>query len=102
MIEHHESFYNRLDSAIFLLAGASAGLKQFPATFPAARCGGWGGGSTMSRVVFACNAGLLFVRLLRVYHVNWNLGPKLVIFYRWGGGEALLCLRFDKVLLFTL
>ena len=64
------SFYNLLDATLFLLAIASAGLKQFPETFQ------------IARVIFAINAVFLFLRLLRVFHVSWNLGPKLVIFYR--------------------
>ena len=68
---HFDNVYNTLDGLVFLLAVASGLLKQFAATF------------MIARAVFAFNAVLLFVRLLRVYHVNINLGPKLVIFYRY-------------------
>ena len=68
---HFDNVYNTLDGLVFLLAMASGLLKQFAATF------------MIARAVFAFNAVLLFVRLLRVYHVNINLGPKLVIFYRY-------------------
>ena len=68
---HFDNVYNTLDGLVFLLAVTSALLKQFAATF------------MIARAVFAFNAVLLFVRLLRVYHVNINLGPKLVIFYRY-------------------
>ena len=70
LVAHYDNVYNALDGLVFLLAVTSAVLKQFPETF------------MISRAIFAVNAVLLFVRLLRVYHVNINLGPKLVIFYR--------------------
>ena len=70
LVAHYDNVYNVLDALVFLLAVTSAALKQFSETF------------MISRAIFALNAVLLFVRLLRVYHVNINLGPKLVIFYR--------------------
>ena len=70
LVTHYDNVYNALDGLVFLLAVTSAALKQFSETF------------MIARAIFALNAVLLFVRLLRVYHVNINLGPKLVIFYR--------------------
>lgn len=70
LVAHYDNVYNALDGLVFLLAVTSAVLKQFSGTF------------MISRAIFAVNAVLLFIRLLRVYHVNINLGPKLVIFYR--------------------
>ena len=70
LVAHYDNVYNVLDGLAFLLAVTSAVLKQFSGTF------------MISRAIFAINAVLLFVRLLRVYHVNINLGPKLVIFKR--------------------
>ena len=60
-----------MDAVLYLSALLSAVLKQFPGTFAA------------SRAVFAINGALLLFRLLRVYHVDLSLGPKLVILTRW-------------------
>ena len=68
--DHISSVWNKLDFIIHILAVIGFILKNFASTFQ------------VSRVMFAINSALLYIRLLRVYHVNWNLGPKLVIFHR--------------------
>ena len=68
--DYIDSVWNKFDLFIFLFAILSMTLKQFAVTFQAAR------------VLFACNSALLYIRLFRVYHANWSLGPKLIIFHR--------------------
>ena len=68
--DHFDNVWNTLDAALFILAITSVVLKCFPETFGAAR------------VVFAANCLVLYIRVLRVFHVRWNLGPKVVIMYR--------------------
>ena len=62
--------WNRIDFVLFFLAVLGLVLKMFPQTFGA------------SRIVFATNATVLYIRLLRIYHIKWNMGPKVVIMYR--------------------
>ena len=67
---HLETFWNKLDLAIYIIFIASYVLKIFLATF------------MVARVLFAINGFLLYVRLLRVYHTSFSLGPKLIIFQK--------------------
>lgn len=68
--DHLASVWNKVDCIIYVLAIVGFILKNFESTFQ------------ISRALFAINAALLYIRLFRVYHVNWALGPKLVIFHR--------------------
>ena len=70
MSDHMSNIWNRIDFVLFFLAILGLVLKLFPQTFGA------------SRVVFATNATVLYTRLLRIYHIKWNMGPKVVIMYR--------------------
>ena len=70
-IKNHLSvFWNKLDLAIYLFFIGSFVLKNFVATF------------MVARVFFAINGFLLYVRLLRVYHTSFSLGPKLIVFQK--------------------
>lgn len=68
--DYISSGWNKFDNIIYLTALTCCLLKMFPATFQ------------ISRILFAINSALLYVRLFRVYHANWSLGPKLLIFHR--------------------
>ena len=68
--DHLSSYWNKLDFVIYLLAIVGFVLKNIRGTFQ------------ISRTMFAINAALLYLRLLRVYHANIKLGPKLVIFHK--------------------
>ena len=65
-----KNFWNKLDLAIYLIFIGSFVLKNFLATF------------MYARILFAINGFLLYVRLLRVYHTSFSLGPKLIIFQK--------------------
>ena len=67
---HFAQFWNKLDLAIYLIFIGSFVLKQFLVTF------------MVARGLFAINGFLLYVRLLRVYHISFSLGPKLIIFQK--------------------
>ena len=67
---HLSNFWNKLDLAIYLIFIGSFVLKNFLATF------------MYARILFAINGFLLYVRLLRVYHTSFSLGPKLIIFQK--------------------
>ena len=67
---HLKNFWNKLDLAIYLIFIGSFVLKNFLATF------------MFARILFAINGFLLYVRLLRVYHTSFSLGPKLIIFQK--------------------
>ena len=67
---HYSTFWNKLDLAIYLIFIGSFVLKNFLATF------------MYGRILFAINGFLLYVRLLRVYHTSFSLGPKLIIFQK--------------------
>ena len=68
--DHLASFWNKLDLVIYLFFIGSFVLKNFLQTF------------MVARVLFAINGFLLYVRLLRVYHTNLSLGPKLIVFQK--------------------
>ena len=68
--DHLSGYWNKLDFVIYLLAIVGFILKNIRGTFQ------------VSRTLFAINAALLYLRLLRVYHANLKLGPKLVIFHK--------------------
>ena len=38
--------------------------------------------SSFKRVVFATNNMVLYFRFLRIFHIRWDIGPKVVIMYR--------------------
>ena len=67
---HLGIFWNQLDLAIYLFFIGSFVLKNFVPTF------------MVARVLFAINGFLLYVRLLRVYHTSFSLGPKLIVFQK--------------------
>ena len=67
---HLANFWNKLDLAIYFFFIGSFVLKNFVATF------------MVARVFFAINGFLLYVRLLRVYHTSFSLGPKLIVFQK--------------------
>ena len=67
---HLGIFWNQLDLAIYLFFIGSFVLKNFVLTF------------MVARVLFAINGFLLYVRLLRVYHTSFSLGPKLIVFQK--------------------
>ncbi|KAG7176679.1 Transient receptor potential cation channel subfamily A member 1-like 12 [Homarus americanus] len=64
------SVWNRFDIVAFFLAFLALGLRLHRQTFK------WG------RIAYAVNTNVFYCRLFRMYHVNYHLGPKLVIFYR--------------------
>ena len=66
--DHLAIFWNKLDLVIYLFFIGSFVLKNFLQTF------------MVARVLFAINGFLLYVKLLRVYHTNLSLGPKLIVF----------------------
>ena len=68
--DHFDNVWNNMDTAIFLLALASVVLKLVPGTF------------SVARVVFATNNMVLYFRFLRIFHIRWDVGPKVVIMYR--------------------
>ncbi|XP_071522333.1 transient receptor potential cation channel subfamily M member-like 2 [Panulirus ornatus] len=70
VVEWTGSVWNRFDVVSLLLALVALGLRLHRATFK------WG------RITYALNTTVFYCRLLRMYHVNYHLGPKLVIFYR--------------------
>ena len=69
--DHLSSVWNKFDFLIYIIAivGFICKCVYSSVTFQ------------ISRVLFAINAAMLYIRLFRIYHVNWNLGPKLVIFH---------------------
>ena len=70
--DHLSSVWNKFDFIIYLTAILGFILK----------CAHSQVSFQVSRVLFAINAAMMYIRLFRIYHVNWNLGPKLVIFHR--------------------
>lgn len=75
-----DSVWNRFDIMALFLAFLALCLRMQKATFK------WG------RITYAINTTIFYCRLFRIYHVNYHLGPKLVIFYRmvsnpWRGGR---------------
>ena len=62
--------WNRLDLIIYIFAVAGFAFKNWEETFG------------VSRVLFAVNLFLLYMRILRMYHASLALGPKLVIMQR--------------------
>ena len=70
MKDHVTSVWNKFDILLYSLAAVSFFMKNFAATF------------ALSRVIFAFNAAVLYLRLFRVYHASWSLGPKVVVFHR--------------------
>ena len=68
--DHFDNVWNNMDTAIFLLTLASVVLKLVPGTF------------SVARVVFATNNMVLYFRFLRIFHIRWDVGPKVVIMYR--------------------
>ena len=70
IFDHLDNVWNSMDAIIFLFATLSFVLKLFPPTF------------SLARVVFATNNFVLYIRFLRVFHIRWDIGPKVVIMYR--------------------
>ncbi|XP_037787629.1 LOW QUALITY PROTEIN: transient receptor potential cation channel subfamily M member 2-like [Penaeus monodon] len=64
------SVWNRFDLMAIVLALLALALRLHRETFK------WG------RIAYSLNTTLFYCRLFRIYHVNYHLGPKLVIFYR--------------------
>ncbi|XP_047482968.1 LOW QUALITY PROTEIN: transient receptor potential cation channel subfamily M member-like 2 [Penaeus chinensis] len=64
------SVWNRFDLMAIVLALLALALRLYRETFK------WG------RIAYSLNTTLFYCRLFRIYHVNYHLGPKLVIFYR--------------------
>nr|XP_027237709.1 transient receptor potential cation channel trpm-like [Penaeus vannamei] len=64
------SVWNRFDLMAITLALLALALRLYRETFK------WG------RIAYSLNTTLFYCRLFRIYHVNYHLGPKLVIFYR--------------------
>ena len=64
------SVWNKFDILSFLIALIGFGFRCFPQTFH------WG------RIVYAVNSNVHFLRIFRIYHVSYSLGPKLVILNR--------------------
>ncbi|KAF2346753.1 Ion transport domain, partial [Trinorchestia longiramus] len=65
-----DSVWNRFDIVAFIFASVAFGLRMNRTTF------------TYGRIAYAFNTAIFFCRVLRIYHVHFRLGPKLVIFYR--------------------
>ena len=70
IFDHLDNVWNSMDAIIFLFAATSVVLKLFPQTF------------SVARIVFATNNFVLYIRFLRVFHIRWDIGPKVVIMYR--------------------
>ena len=68
--DHFDNVWNNMDTAIFILAATSVSLKLSPGMF------------SVARVVFATNNLVLYFRFLRIFHIRWDVGPKVVIMYR--------------------
>ena len=68
--DHMTSVWNKFDIFLYVTASMSLLLKNFAASF------------YISRILFATNSAALYLRLFRVYHANWSLGPKLVVFHK--------------------
>ena len=68
--DHLDNVWNSMDAIIYCFAITAVVLKLFPATF------------SVARVVFATNNFVLYIRFLRVFHIRWDIGPKVVIMYR--------------------
>ena len=68
--DHFDNVWNNMDTAIFILAVTSIILKLTPGMF------------SVARVVFATNNLILYFRFLRLFHIRWDIGPKVVIMYR--------------------
>ena len=68
--DHIESSWNRLDLLIYAIAVIGFVLKNWKETF------------SISRVMFAGNVFLLYIRFFRFYHSSLRLGPKVVIMSR--------------------
>ncbi|CAG0904044.1 unnamed protein product, partial [Darwinula stevensoni] len=66
----YDSAWNRFDFLAYLLAGTAFGLRKFRVTFE------------YGRICYALNTAVFYLRLLRVYHAHYHLGPKLVTVYR--------------------
>ncbi|XP_068222859.1 transient receptor potential cation channel subfamily M member 4-like [Palaemon carinicauda] len=64
------SVWNRFDFLALTLAIIALVLRLFRSTFK------WG------RIAYAINTTVFYCRLFRIYHVNYHLGPKLIIFNR--------------------
>ncbi|XP_069986599.1 transient receptor potential cation channel subfamily M member 1 [Penaeus vannamei] len=64
------SVWSRFDLMAVVLAFSALALRLIRSTFK------WG------RTFYAINTAFFYCRLFRMYHVNYHLGPKLVIFYR--------------------
>ncbi|KAK4316372.1 hypothetical protein Pmani_012451, partial [Petrolisthes manimaculis] len=64
------SMWNRFDIVAISLAFIAFGLRLWRKTFV------WG------RIAYSINTTVFYCRLLRIYNVNYHLGPKLVIFYK--------------------
>ncbi|ROT85512.1 putative transient receptor potential cation channel subfamily M member 3-like [Penaeus vannamei] len=74
------SVWSRFDLMAVVLAFSALALRLIRSTFK------WG------RTFYAINTAFFYCRLFRMYHVNYHLGPKLVIFYRmsWCHGAAVI------------
>ncbi|CAL4060356.1 unnamed protein product, partial [Meganyctiphanes norvegica] len=68
--DYWENHWNRFESITHFLAIMAYILRLWRQTFY------WG------RILYAANTWIFFTRILRYYHVNYHLGPKLIIFYR--------------------
>lgn len=68
-VKDHFDIWNKLDLLIFLLTIVSVVLKSFPETF------------SIARVVFATNNMVLYFRILRIFHISFDVGPKVVILF---------------------
>ncbi|KAK3893200.1 hypothetical protein Pcinc_002956 [Petrolisthes cinctipes] len=64
------SMWNQFDLVAISLVFVALGLRLWRKTFV------WG------RIAYSVNTTVFYCRLLRIYHVNYHLGPKLVIFYK--------------------
>ena len=65
-----ESVWNRFDSVAIFLAITALILRSHSNTF------------NYGRIAYSVNTTVFYTRLFRMYHVNYHLGPKLIIFYR--------------------
>ena len=64
------NIWNKIDVFFVILAFVAFFLRHFRATY-------W-----YSRIVFAFNCGVYYLRIFRTYHASQRLGPKLVIFQK--------------------
>ena len=68
--DHFDNVWNNMDTTIFILGFVSVILKLTPGAF------------SIARVVFATNNMVLYFRFLRIFHIRFDIGPKVVIMYR--------------------